>query len=239
MRQSARRFPRRGSTSLALLTLAAIARIVNFMWWADLQTDLLFEWTKNIGPLLYVVAGLAAGLCAIWLILSWTYGSVVSSLRTRLKRAEERDWAFQRVFPGKTPADVAARIRQLEDRLASLPPRRLTDEQLDAITKSGSPPPSSSRLAIVHDSVSGEVGRYAHDLVEAYSATPGWNVVEEAYPMPRHALAHGVGVGLADPVRPTPAEILVLEALRDAGIDYELVSKITHGADAEIVVCAL
>lgn len=220
------------------LGLSPLLVYVDHVGWADIRTVLVGEWVSISGLRLNLVAGLVAAALAIWLVVNWRYGGIVSSLRARLKLAEERNGAFEREFPGKTPAQAAARLRRLEAYMALLPARRLTDEQKRAIAGAGSPPADATRVAIVHDSVSAEVGRYARDIVEAYSATPGWNVVDDFYPMTPQPLAVGVAVGLADLANPTQTETLVLLAMRDAGIGHDILPRTTHGADVEIIVSA-
>jgi hypothetical protein len=206
------------------------------MGWVDIETALYGEWANIAGPRLDLGIGLAAAAAAIWLLLNWRYSGVVNSLRARLKLAEERYSRFEQEFPGKTPAQAAARLRQLEGYLASLSPRRLTAEQKRMIAGAGSPPPTASRVAIVHDSVSTEVAVYARDFVEAFSATPGWNVIEESYPMTPLPIGVGVAVGLGDHGNPSPTEALVMLALRDAGVGHDLLPRATPAADVEIMV---
>ena len=205
------------------------------MGWADIETILLGEWAV-FGRALYIIAGIAAAGGAIWMLVNWRYGGIIASLRTRLRRAEERYRGFDREFPGKTAAEVAARVHRLERHLASLPPRRLTDGQKQAIVNVGSPPPTASTVAIVHDSKSPEVGRYARDFVDAFKATPGWNVVSELYPMPVNITTVGVAVCLADLANPTGVELLVQQALRDAEIEHDTLPRTTPGVDVEIIV---
>ncbi len=154
------------------------------MDWTAVKTFLIAAWVSISGPRLYLVAGLGAAACAIWLLLSGLERGVIASLRARLSLAEQRYRDFEREFAGRTPAQVGARFRQLEGYLASLPPRRLSDEQKRAIAEAGYPPLAASHLSILHDSISAETGRYARDLIEAFSAAHGWNLVDESYPMP-------------------------------------------------------
>ena len=206
------------------------------MGWVDIETALYGEWASIAGPRLYVGLGLAAAVAAIWLLLNWRYSGVVNSLRTRLKSTEEQHRKFEREFPGKTPAEAAARLRQLEGYLASLSPRRLTDEQKRMIAQAGCPPGAASRVAIVHDSASKEVAAFARDFIDAFSATPGWNVIEEAYPMTRLTIGVGVAVGVGEKDDPSPTETLVMLALRDAGVGHDVVPRATPAADVEIIV---
>ncbi len=206
------------------------------MGWADLKTDLLAGWARLSGPGFYVFVGLTAAALAIWLLVHSRYGAIIASLQTRLKRAEERWSVFESTLPGMSPADAAARIRRLESYVAQLPPRRLDDKQKQMIAAAGCPPAEAPYLAIVHEAASAEADRFARDLVEAFSAAPGWNVVDEPHPMGARSLAAGLAVGLADPDNPTPTEQLVLMALRDAKVTFDVVARAAHGADAQVIV---
>ncbi len=206
------------------------------MGWADLKTDVLAEWARLSGPGLYVFAGLGAAACAIWLLMNSRYASVISSLQGRLKRAEERWGAFEALLPGLSPAEAAARIRQLESYVAQLPPRRLDETQKKMIAAAGCPPADAPYLAIVHESASAEADRYARDFVDAFSKAAGWNVVNEPIAAGSRIATSGLSVGLADPERPTPTEQLVLGALRDAKVSFEIIARAAQGADAQIIV---
>ena len=207
------------------------------MGWADLKTDLLAEWARLSGPGFYLYAGLIAAALA-------DLAARALALRrdhrlhgqTRLKRAEERWSVFESTLPGMSPADAAARIRRLESYVAQLPPRRLDDKQKKMIAAAGCPPAEAPYLAIVHEAASAEADRFARDLVEAFSAAPGWNVVDEPHPMGARALSAGLAVGLVDPDNPTPTEQLVLMALRDAKVTFDVVARAAEGADAQVIV---
>lgn len=208
------------------------------MGWAAIKTVLLELWAGASGPGLTLGAGLCAGVVSVWLVMNWRYGEVVSLLRARLKHAEDQIGAFETAFAGLTPAQAGARLRRLEALLAATPPRRLDDEQKRAIAQAVGPPFDAPYLTIVYDDTSAEADRYAHDFMEAFAAAPGWNVLDERYPKLPNAPPLGVAVGLADPDHPRPTEQLVLAALRDAGVAYDVLPKTPCGGDAEIVVGA-
>ena len=210
------------------------------MGWVDIETALYGEWASIAGPRLYLGIGLAAAIGAIWLVLNWRYSGVVNSLRARLKSTEEQHRKFEREFPGKTPAQAAAPSCGCFSKAICPRCRRagLTDEQKRMIAGAGCPLATASRVAIVHDSVSKEVAAYARDFIDAFSAAPGWNVIEESYPMTRLSIGVGVAVGVVDKDDPSPTETLVMLALRDAGVRYDVVPRATPGADVEIMVCS-
>ncbi len=155
--------------------------------WANVQTVLLGEWASIAGPRLYILAGLGAAAGAIWLVVHWRYDAVIVSLRARLKLAEERNRILDREFVGMTPAQTATRLRRLEALMASLPPRRLSSDQRRVIAEAGCPPAAASYLTVVHDKASAEAIRYARDFFEAFSAAPGWNVIDEFYSLASRA----------------------------------------------------
>ena len=203
------------------------------MNWAEIRAVIVGDWNSVTGASLYFVAGLGVAGCVSWLL----QGGIISTLRTRLRRAEEQISAIEGEFAG-APHSQAARLKRLEAYIASLPPRRLDDAQRRAIAAAPCPPPEAPYLTVIHDATSPEVDRYARDFVEAFSAAPGWNVVDQPYPKMPHPPSLGIAIGIADPDRPTPTEQLVIAALGEAGVAYDLLPKSPHGADAEIVVSA-
>jgi hypothetical protein len=208
------------------------------VWSTNLWTSILEAWARYSSPGLSFAAAVGAITCGVWLLLDWTNGAVVGSLRARLKRADDYKRSVEHILGGKTPDEAAARLGQLEAYLASLPPRSLNDDQKRAIQTAACPPPSAPYLTIVHETASAEADRYARDFVEAFSAAPGWNVVDEPYPMMPHHLSRGIAVGLSNPDDPTPTERLVLRALQDAGLGYDLMRKTSDGENAELIVSA-
>jgi hypothetical protein len=169
--------------------------------------------------------------------MSWRYGVTISTLRERLKRAQKRITAFEKAFGGVSHEEAAARLKRLESYLAALPPRRLDEEQRKAI-EAVCPPPGATYVKVVYEATSAEADRYAHDIIEAFSAAPGWNVLNERHLRMPPAPANGIAVGVSDPKNPTPTEQLVLGALLDAGVTYDVLPKPPYGADAEIYVTA-
>jgi hypothetical protein len=206
------------------------------MEWAHLEAVLLESWPGGIRPVLDLLVGFCIAASAVWLLLSWRYRDIVSTLRARLKAADAQVRAYEDGLGGLTPTEAASRLRRAEAYLASLPPRRLSEEQRRAIALASCPPVDAPRLAVIYDPASGEINRYAHDFVEAFAAAPGWNVVDERFPLLPRAPALGIGVGLADLGHPTPTEQLVIGALSDAGVAYDVVPRSLGTVDAEIVV---
>jgi hypothetical protein len=207
------------------------------MGWTDIRAVLLGDWAGVSAAGLYFAAGLALAACSTWLLTAWRYGDVVSTLRARLKLAEDKVRMVDDDFGGASHA-AAARLKRLESYLAALPPRRLDETQRRAIAAAPCPPAHAPYLTVVHDATSPEVDRYARDFVEAFSAAPGWNVVDQPFPKMPHPPCLGIAVGVSDPGNPTPTEQLVIAALAEAGVAYDLLTKTPHGADAQIVVSA-
>jgi hypothetical protein len=209
------------------------------MPWSNIRTALLGAWASVTGPGETLALGFVALFCATWLAMNWRYGVIISTLRARLKLAEDEISAFEREFGGVSHSQAAARLKRLETNVAALPHRRLGDEQRRAIVEAAGPPPAAAPyLKVVDDAASAEVDRYARDFVEAFLAAPGWNVVHERHPRMPRAPAHGIAVGVSDPDHLTPTEQLVLGALHDAGVDCDVLPKMADGADVEIVVTA-
>jgi hypothetical protein len=207
------------------------------MQWSTVQSQLITaSWAQLSAPALSVVLGVGLAFGAVWLLMSWRYSMIISTLRSRLKAAQEQVAASHDGVGRLPPAEVAARLERAERYFSALPPRRLSEEQRRAIAAADCPPPAAPRLIVIYDPVSAEVDRYAHDFVEAFAAAPGWNVVDERYPKLPASPFPGIGVGVVDPSRLTPTEQLVVGALSDAGVAHEVVPRRLYGADAELIV---
>jgi hypothetical protein len=208
------------------------------MGWSSIQSLLLESWARISAPALILAIGLGLSFFAIWLLMDWRYGVLVSSLRKRLKVAQAQITAHEDGLGGSTLAEVTARLKRAEHHLAMLPPRRLSEEQKLAISAADCPPHEAPRLIVIYDPASPEIDRYAHDFVDAFAAAPGWNVVDERYPRLPASPFPGIGVGVVDQGRLTRTEQLVIGALRDAGVAFEVMPRSLYGADAEIIVAS-
>jgi hypothetical protein len=205
---------------------------------AEFKAVLVDTWTEVSGGSLYFAAAVGVAICATWLLLSWRNADVISTLRTRLKRAEAEISGFRDEFGDASPKQVAARLKRLEAYVATLPPRRLNDDQKRVIAAAPCPPARAPYLTVLHDASSAEINRYARDFVEAFCAAAGWNVIDEPHPKIQHRPSLGIAVGVADRANPTPTERIVMTVLREADVAYDLQPRSSHGAGAEIVVGA-
>lgn len=184
---------------------------------------------------LYLAAIVVVVLAAMWLIVQLAHGRTIAALEARLRAAEARNRTFARAFNNQSAEEVAARLRALEARLEALPPRRLSDDQRKRLSSIDPPPPSATYLAIEYDSSHTETDRFAQDLIEAFMAAPGWNVVRRGNARLGRQSAD-VSVAVETVGSATPTETLIIRALTRAGIPFGMIQRTMAGMHAEIVV---
>lgn len=184
---------------------------------------------------LYLLGLLVVVLALMWLLVQVAHGRTIVALENRLRLAEERNRAFTRIFRNQSPDEVAARLRALEARLEALPPRRLSDDQRKRLSSIDPPPPNATYLAIEYDSSHGETDRFAQDLIEAFMAAPGWNVVRRGNARLGRQTAD-VAVAVEVVGSATPTETLIIRALTRAGIPFGMIQRTMSGMHAEIVI---
>jgi hypothetical protein len=183
-------------------------------------------------------AGVLVAVAAIvWLLAGRTHALIVNRLERRLRLAEDRERSFARIFHGRPPEEIAARLDALEARLASLPPRRLSADQLRRLAAIGPPPAEASYVGVEFDGGVAEARAYAKDFIDAFTAAPGWNVVSRRLAQIAPVGAD-VAIGLEDPERPSPTESLVLKALTDISLAPAIVKRTAPGMHVQLIVAA-
>jgi hypothetical protein len=184
---------------------------------------------------LYLLGIVVVVLGIMWLLLQLIHGRTIAALEARVRIAEERSRTFSRIFRNQSAEDVAARMRALEARLEALPPRRLSDDQRRRLSSVDPPPPNATYLAIEYDSSHSETDRFAQDVIEAFMAAPGWNVVRRGNARLGRQTAD-VAVAVEVVGSATPTETLIIRALTRAGIPFGMVQRTMAGMHAEIVI---
>jgi hypothetical protein len=206
------------------------------MGWEQLLNHLSEEWqTITHAPL--------ASAVVILIAFGITYGLnraifrvQIDSLESRLDLKDDQINDYKRKLDGASPEEAKGRMDALESRLhALLPlvPRRLTDEQRQAITQVAARMKGS--IAISFDQASNGA-LLSGDLQNAFSAAL-WSVYGTAHSGHTGPLDHGLGVTFES--ESDPSVQATFEALRAARLDFTAWASQGLGlAPVEILVTA-
>ncbi len=169
-------------------------------------------------PVILGIVLLAAALIS-WAAIA-SYRGEANLLRRQLAEYREK-------LHGVTADEAKTALDALADEVsalqAQLKPRRVNAQQRQIITeKSKVPSGAQYAVTIVYEGGCWDCPQYAADLDEAFRSIPGWLVSHRVMMGLRERPPQGVAVVVGDPARPSPQESLVLQALRAAGIDFDL-----------------
>ena len=165
---------------------------------------------------------------AVWWLMDWRYGGVISNRDGTVasKDAEiallkgQRD-DYKEKLSGATPDQAKARIDALETRLARLEPRQLTDAQRAEFAARVRPPAGISySVAVTRDMGCADCVQLAADISAAFGA--GWNVSNPMVMGIPNMPPHGIAVRCHDVANPSPEVRLIIEAMREAGVPFDL-----------------
>ena len=200
----------------------------------DFGAEAQFIWNQ-FGTVAHAPVPFLAALIVSWIVIGWLarwrFRNRIDNLQslTNLREAQLQDYKDK--MNGASPDQAKARMDALESRLfevlsqvASLAPRTLTDRQrraalavLDRFR--------GSRIKILSDAAAPDVKRLADALTATFNGA-AWHVetgivLEIANPPPT-----GVALLVPDPVRLTPPQQSIAEALRDAGLAFDLTPRL-------------
>ncbi len=169
-------------------------------------------------PVAFATVLVAAGLISCAAI--WSYRGEANLLRQRLAEYREK-------LHGASADEAKAALDALADEVsalqAQLQPRRVNSQQRQIITeKSKVPSGAQYAVTIVYEGGCWDCPQYAADLDDAFRSIPGWLVNHRVMMGLRERPPQGLAVVVGDPARPSPQESLVLQALRAAGIGFDV-----------------
>jgi len=187
-------------------------------------------------PLAFIASVLAmTGL--VYAAMRWRYGRVISHLEERVKFRDDRLAEYREKLHTGSPDEAKAKIDALENRLAQLQPRRLTDQQRcrlrDVARDAGNP--YSIQIAYDVGCPDGQV--FSGDFRAAF-ANAGWRVTRTAVLGGREVPTSGRGLQVADTKKLTSAELVVHNALVQAGIPHNVLLGGRHEDDVRLLVTA-
>jgi hypothetical protein len=196
-------------------------------------------------PMLFFGAVLFASAVAafgIWAAISWSYSSrfegqasTLSSLESRLKLKDDQLADYKSKLDGASPDEARKRLAQLELQVKALSPRRLSEEQKAAISRSLAG--SKARIDIMQDAAAAEIKPLSADLASAFMAAD-WAVNIPVVMGINAPPPSGVGLRGLPSGSLSPAQARVKAALEAAKIEFDWMAPSRHDdkADAELVL---
>jgi hypothetical protein len=190
---------------------------------------------NQFGAVAHAPVPFLAALIVSWIVIGWLarrrFRNRIDNLQnlTRLREAQLQDYKDK--LNGASPDQAKARMDALEARLfevlsqvASLAPRTLTDQQrrealavLDRFR--------GSRIKILSDAAAPDVKRLADALTATFNGA-AWHVETGIVLEIANAPPTGVALLVPDPVRLTPPQQSIAEALRNAGLAFDLTPRV-------------
>jgi hypothetical protein len=170
----------------------------------------------------------------LWLA-RWRCRSRIENLQTLTDLREAQLQDYKDKLNGASPDQARTRMEALESRLfevlsqvASLAPRTLTDRQrraaLAALDRF-----RGSRIKILSDAAAPDVKPLADALTATFNGA-AWHVETGIALEAADSPPTGIALLVPDPARLTPPQQSIAEALRDAGLAFDLSPRIA-GAD--------
>jgi hypothetical protein len=181
-------------------------------------------------PVPLLAALIALGIVILWLA-RWRFRTRIETLRSLADLREAQLQDYKDKLNGASSDQARARMDALESRLfevlaqvASLAPRNLTDQQrraalavLDRFR--------GCRIKILSDAAAPDVKRLADALIATFNGA-AWHVETGIVLEIANAPASGVALLVPDPARLTSPQRSIAEALRDAGLAFDLMPRV-------------
>lgn len=185
------------------------------------------EWSVISGaPLTFVVSLALAGVL-LWLLASWIYKNRIEDRESRISNKDgeiailqRRLEEYQSKLDGASPDEAKARLDALESRIDALAPRRLNEDQRNAMAAILDPFRGNS-VHVLTDMAAPDGRQMAQGLQAAFAAA-GWNTEMPQVMGPGNPPHSGVGLIVADPNNMTPAQSAIRSALAAANLPFDV-----------------
>ena len=145
--------------------------------------------------------------------------STIEHLTERLRGKDDQLSDLKEKVGTDSPSEIKMRIDGLEVQLARLAPRRLSEDVINRIVDSLRVSPGA--VSIANDSAVADAQALAVDLARAFS-NAGWAVERPFVLGISRPPPTGIGVLIAEPSSPTPKQGVIIDALRNVGIAFDL-----------------
>ena len=154
-------------------------------------------------------------------------GAAIWSFRGEANLLRQQVAEYREKLHGASPDEAKTALDALADEVtalqAQLKPRRVNSQQRQIITeKSKVPNGAQYAVTIVYEGDCWDCSQYAADFDDAFRSVPGWLVTHRVMMGLTQRPPQGLAVVVGDPARPSPQESLLLQALRAAGIEFDV-----------------
>jgi hypothetical protein len=190
-------------------------------------------------PIAFTLMVLAAGV-VMWALTQWSYSALLSGKDSQIAFLERRLGDWRDKMAGMSPDEAKARVQALESQLKMLEirlqPRRLSDEQRQVLVdRARLRPGVQYTLTVLREADCSDCDQFAAQLVAALRESSGWSInialLPEAVEKPRY----GLGIRVADPLRPPSEAVRLQGMLQSARVAFEMIAG-GVGAGVELVV---
>lgn len=170
-------------------------------------------------PVPFLTAVLFAGWL-IWLFVKHSYDIRLANADSTKQLLERKLQDYSDKLSGASPDEAKARMDALEARLDAMGPRKVSPEKRQDMVKILSK--FSGQLAsIAHDAGASDAQVLSKGIAAAFTDS-GWRVQLPMVMGLGNPPQTGIGVSVANPAQLTPEEQSACDALRSAGLDFDL-----------------
>jgi hypothetical protein len=167
----------------------------------------------------FLVAVLVVGIL-VWRAVDYAYSTRLSNADSTKELLERQLQEYRDKLSGATPDEARARMDALEARFEAIEPRKITAEQRQKMA------PILDRhkgacVVIASDASSTDAGILSRGLVAVFGAS-AWQISTPMVMGLGNPPASGIGLGVQDTSSLTVEESAVAEALKAAGLEYDL-----------------
>lgn len=191
-------------------------------------------------PILAAV-GLVIALLIIWGALHWSYQAALANRDAHISFLDRRVAEYRDRLGGASPDEARKRIDALEQELRALrvrlQPRRLSAAQRQSIIDRSRLPSGAQALPVVvaYEANCSDCQAFAEDLFGALSERANWDVSTMVIETPTERPRTGLAIRVEQPLRPPPAGVRLQQALRSAGLAFDMIAGGTGGS-AELII---
>ncbi len=184
------------------------------------------QWAVIVSaPIPYLVAVIVV-VGAVWGVINWAYSARLSGKDAEIDLLTRQRDDYKDKLGGATPDEAKAKIEALETRLSALEPRvaaveprRLTDTQRTTLSDTLKTNPGN--VDISQDAGVSDIGGLTADLKTSFTVA-GWGVKSSMVFGPSSSAPHGIGIRVPNPGVLTPRQMLIVQALKAAGISFDI-----------------
>jgi hypothetical protein len=162
-----------------------------------------------------------------------------AKIATLEERIRLRDDQLADKLHSTPPSEARSIIQGLEARLNRLSPRRISEsEKYTLIERLKVAPGVSYNITIMHDGACADCNLFAADFSSLFRNLSGWNVINLMGIGIANMPPTGVAVRVGNPSKLTETQRVIVNALKDVGIMFDLQSSAINNSDVELLITA-